>query len=304
MTTHSDTRERLDLSGSWQLVFDPRCEGLGQEWTSGTWPETRANTVDVPAIWNISHPDADGVGFYRRRFKAPATMHDKVVLLHCEGASYRTEAWLNSCYLGSHEGAYTPFWFDISSFIHAGDENELIMRVAALSRKQAVDGMTLAQMPASKQSWYYAYGGLWGKVYLEALPHVACQSLWVDPDLRGEKVQAYIVVNNRQMESSPVDMHLEVHAPDGAVVTAYTVRTQVSPGAATLSCTLSIPRPLPWSCQYPNLYHLQVEIWAGGAIDRQRITFGMRDFTVQNGQFFLNGEPIFLRGCSCSPITQ
>ena len=44
------------------------------------------------------------------------------------------------------------------------------------------------------------------------------------------------------------------------------------------------------------------ELGEGGeAIDRRVTAFGMRDFAVRDGQFFLNDEPIYLRGVLLQP---
>ena len=96
----------------------------------------------------MAYPDAEGVGFYRKTFTVPSEWRDRVLRLHFGGASYRAEAWLNGVYVGSHEGAYTPFSFDVTSAIRAGAENQLVVRVAALSKTRDVDGMALAQSPA------------------------------------------------------------------------------------------------------------------------------------------------------------
>ena len=164
MTQSTGSRTRLDLSGFWQLAFDADGEGIREGWIDGKWPEGRAERVQVPALWNVAYPDAEGVGFYRKTFAVPAEWQGRVLRLHLSGASYRAEAWLNGVYVGSHEGAYTPFSFDVTPVIRAGAENHLVVRVAALSKTRDVDGMALAQSPASKQGWYYTHGGLWGDV--------------------------------------------------------------------------------------------------------------------------------------------
>ena len=64
MSTAS-TRIELDLSGAWQIAFDPETAGDRNGWTNSHWPEARSESIQVPAIWNIAFPDAEGIGFYR-----------------------------------------------------------------------------------------------------------------------------------------------------------------------------------------------------------------------------------------------
>jgi beta-galactosidase len=295
-------RKKIDLGGPWEIVFDSQSEGLHLGWTNGGWPAQRSQSVQVPAIWNIEYPQADGIGFYRTIFTVPDSWSGRPVLLHFEGVIYRCEAWIDGHYVGSHEGGYTPFWFDITPNIRYGDPCELIVRVAALSKKNAVDGMLLHQTPLSKQSWYYAYGGIWGQVFLESLPAISCQNLIVDPDLRREKAQLELTIHNRQAQCHQVNIKIKVIDPRGVLVLEQEGTVSAPPGEACFTYSLHLPRPLAWSCEQPNLYRLETLVRSeDGEEDRQVATFGMRDFTARNGQFFLNGEPLFIRGVLLQP---
>ncbi len=302
MTKTQNSRARLELSGSWQLAFDPRAEGVRAGWPEGRWPEDRSEQVQVPAIWNVIYPDAEGVGFYRKVFNVPSEWQGRVLHLRFGGASYRAEVWLNGVYVGSHEGAYTPFEFDVTSLVRVGSENQLVVRVAALSKTTDVDGMVLQQSPASKQSWYFTHGGLWGEVYLEALPLISCRSVSVEPDLHREMVLVEVAAGNGGVEGRLVDLHLQIARPDGSLAAEERSRVAVPPGTSRFSYRIPLPRPLLWDCQNPNLYRLRADVSEGGEkVDSQATPFGMREFTVRSGQFFLNGAPIFVRGVLLQP---
>jgi hypothetical protein len=302
MTSSTGLRERLDLAGGWQLAFDPDGQGARAGWPPGRWPEARAERVQVPAIWNVTHPDADGIGYYRRTFAVPVGWAGRVVRLNVGGASYRLEAWVNGRFVGSHEGSYTPCRFEVTGAIRPGEENELVLRVTSLSRTRAVDGMVLREMPAAKQSWYYAYGGLWGEVALEAVSPLRCESIAVEPDLRLETAHVEVAVANAGAESRVVDLALTVVGPGGDIAAEVTQSVAVPPGMPRYFFSLPIPRPAPWSCAQPNLYRVRAALVEGGsAIDELTATFGMRDFTVNGGRFLLNGEQVFLRGALLQP---
>ncbi len=295
-------RPRLELAGLWQLAFDPACEGIRAGWALGHWPEARAERVQVPALWNVTHPDAEGVGFYRRVFTVPADWQGRVVRLHFRGASYRTQAWLNGAYVGSHEGAYTPFGFDVTPHIRPGAESELVVRVASLAKTWDVDGMVLQQSPASKQSWYYTHGGLWGEVYLEALPTTFCTAVTVEPDPAQEMVRVEAALENYDQESQGAVLRLEVKGPSGDLAATESSQVVLPPGESSFSYRIPLPRPLLWDCRNPHLYTLRLALRRGGAeVDSRTVRFGLRDFTVRDGRFFLNGEPILLRGLLLQP---
>ena len=218
MTSTASTRIELDLSGAWQIAFDPEEAGDRHGWTNGHWPEARSESIQVPAIWNIAFPDAEGIGFYRKVFDLPADWDGKAVQLHFDGVSYRAEVWLNGRFVGAHMGAYTPFSLDVTSFVHTDSSNELIVRVAALSRTKDVDGMVLKFLPASKQGWYYVFGGIWGKVVLEALPLISCEAVAIFPDLYREIAEVELALNNRHPNFRQASLRLQILAPDGAIV--------------------------------------------------------------------------------------
>jgi beta-galactosidase len=300
MSLTAPSRARLDLAGSWQLAFDPDLIGLRDGWVSGCWPEAQSHTELVPSIWNVKHPAAEGIGFYRKLFALPAGWSGRVVRLHFGGASYAATVWLNGCYIGAHEGAYDPFTFDVTALCRPDADNELVVRVAGLAKNVAVDGLPLLQVPASKHSWYYTYGGLWGEVYLEAAALLWCESLHVEPDLRGEMALVTVGVHNSHQNSRPVDLELQITGPDGA--SAYAARSVISApvGHAHFTYRIHLPRPSAWTCETPQLYQLRVSLQAD-EVDSAITQFGMRDFSVRDGQFFLNGEPIYLRGVLLQP---
>jgi beta-galactosidase len=295
------TRLELDLSGTWQIAFDPGEAGDRQDWTNGHWPEARSESIQVPAIWNIAFPDAEGIGFYRKVFDLAADWHEKAVQLHFEGVSYRAEVWLNGRFVGAHMGAYTPFSLDVTSFIHMDSSNELIVRVAALSRTKDVDGMALKFLPASKQGWYYVFGGIWGKVVLKALPLVSCETVAIFPDLYREIVEIEVALNNRLPNCRQASLRLQILAPDGAIASDQSTEVWLYPGINRFAYRLSVPQPYPWDCDHPYLYQMLTEVEVEGRADRTSTTFGMRDFTVHDGQFLLNGSPIYIQGVLLQP---
>src|SRR5439155_8122974 len=58
----------------------------------------------------------------------------------------------------------------------------------------------------------------------------------------------------------------------------------------------------PWSPGAPNLYELTVRASRGGTpITSKTVRFGFRQVESQNGNVYLNGHPIFLRGLAINP---
>ena len=234
MTLVEDSRARIDLSGPWQIAFDPDGQGVSAGWAAGTWPADQARILPVPSIWERYYPDSEGHGFYRRVFTMPSDWSQRVVYLRFSGASYRSDVWLNGVYLGSHEGAYTPFRFDATAAARPGAENELVVRVTGLAKNRAIDGLPLLQTPISKQSWYYTYSGLWSDVVVEAAPVLSCHEVVIQPHLRQEAVQVGVALRNASQDARPIDLTLTVHAPTGDTACNLQTRVTLAPGVLDL----------------------------------------------------------------------
>jgi beta-galactosidase len=292
----------IDLSGIWQIAFDPEAVGVRQAWPSDQWPVDRSLPIRVPEIWNISYPDAEGVGFYRRTFTIPATWQDQVLILHFFGVIYRCEVWVNGYFAGSHEGGFTPFDLEITGMVKPDEDNDLVVRVVALSRTKDIDGMKLTHSPLAKQSWHYVYGGIWGRVFLQSRPKISLRKLSIDPDLLNENIFLKVFIQNRREETRQVELCFEILDPLGKEVYTDSSQLFIPPGGVMLDFSIPIPFPQVWSCEQPNLYNLKTKIKdEENQTDSKTTHFGMRDFTVRDGQFFLNGDPLFIRGIILQP---
>jgi hypothetical protein len=80
---------------------------------------------------------------------------------------------------------------------------------------------------------------------------------------------------------------------------------QSAPGAApgaSFTKTISGLKPVLWNPDSPVLYNLQVTATKdGSALGAKTIRIGFRSFEIRDGQFRLNGRPVFLRGIAINP---
>ena len=301
--TVSTNRETIDLAGSWALVFDHDNQGVISGWGGSHYPNDLAEKVPVPEIWNITHPGTDGIGFYQTRFTLPSSWQNKSVELVFGGVSYLATVWINGKFIGSHEGAYTPFRFSVTDCLHGSEENCLIVRVASLSKTGAVDGILLKDAPAAKQTWNFPFGGIWGNIFLEALPKLACHSVKLTPDLRQQQVHIDLTLQNALPVSHQADLKLTIKSNSIDQVFEQLSQVSIPPGTSRFSYHIPIPSPQLWTCQDPSLYRLKTEVFdpISKMLDVQETSFGMREFTMRDGQFFLNGELIYIRGVLLQP---
>src|SRR5262249_55951610 len=117
-----------------------------------------------------------------------------------------------------------------------------------------------------------------------------------------ESARVEIGVMNCGSAMQSVELLFRVVRPDGAVAVEQNETLAAPPGLARFAYRLSLPRPWPWHPDTPNLYHLETRLTlTTGEADALTTAFGMRDFSVRNGQFLLNGCPIYLQGVLLQP---
>jgi hypothetical protein len=195
---------------------------------------------------------------------------------------------VNGREVGQHRGGYDRFAFDITDCLHWDRPEEIIV----------VDtDPTEGDQPRGKQSlhpqgiFYSSNSGIWQTVWLEPVPAVCIDSLWMTPDLGAKGLRVRVAVN-----SLADDLQVEALAlAHGAAVGRVT-------GAAGAELLLPVANPQLWSPDSPFLYDLQVTLKKGGQeMDRVASYFGMRQVALsKDGQgmarITLNGEALFQIG--------
>jgi len=156
----------VSLDGEWEFAAEQAATWAAPadvRWTERIVvpfaPETPASGIDrrgfVPVCW------------YRRLVRTPERPANTRVLLHFGAVDYLAHVWVNGALVGTHEGGYTPFSFDITPWLRDGETQEIVVRAED-------DPYDLAK-PRGKQDWqldphsiwYVRTSGIWQTVWLE-----------------------------------------------------------------------------------------------------------------------------------------
>jgi len=290
---------KREIGGFWDFAPDPENEGVQRGWTDA--PPTQARQVTTGMPWEYWEPGYDGAGWYWKEFTAPGTGESQVSKLTFDAVSYWCECWLNGQKIGEHEGLSDPFSFDVSGILLPGRKNQLVVRVINPPHNHEVDGLrsgaplNQSDLPVGKAGWYYNYGGLWGKVWLEVLPPVHFLDLSITPSLKNERLNIswQAAVGEGSEETS---LFFEVIEPASGRTLKIGQRVIASDAADSGEFSLSISGLSEWHPDAPVLYDLQASISTRHSTHVVRRRFGIREFTVRDRQFHLNGRPIILKG--------
>ncbi len=227
--------------------------------------------------------------WYRRTFTVdPGT--DERVLLHFGASDWETHVFVNEQYVGSHQGGYDPFSFDVTDELT--DDGEQTIEVSVW------DPTDKGRQPVGKQThdprsiWYTAVTGIWQTVWLETVPETHIQDLEVTPQV--EEGRAKI----------EVDVHGEAENHQvRAVVSTDDREVARTTGGAQNRLFAQWDDPQLWSPDNPFLYDLEIHLLdaEGNVVDRVTSYVGMRSVSVAEAEdghmrLFLNGEPLFHMG--------
>lgn len=210
---------------------------------------------------------------YETDFSLPEDFLAERVLLHLDAVDQHAVLTVNDKAIGSHEGGYLPFCFDITSALREG-KNHLAVEVRDDLDTELCYGK---QRKKRGGMWYTPVSGIWQPVWLEGTSREPFTSLRITPSLSGITVE---VQGGREEKT------LTVTTPHGALTHRFT-------GAHT---TLEIPDPVLWTPDAPHLYDLTL---TDGA-DTVHSYFGLRTVGTKrvgdNTYLTLNDQPLFCHG--------
>jgi hypothetical protein len=223
--------------------------------------------------------------WYKRMFARPALEPGNKVLLHFGAVDYEATVWVNGIKVGSHEGGYTAFTFDITSALKL-DSNELVIKVYDPT-DQGV-GPHGKQVLNPQNIYYTASSGIWQTIWMEVVPEVHIEDIQLTPDVDQERLRVKI--------KAPKGYEVELMASDGSS------RINLVKGKSNVELFLPVKQPHLWSPQDPFLYDLSIKLLKGDkTIDEVKSYFGMRKISVAKDEhgrdrIFLNNKPYFNLG--------
>ena len=223
---------------------------------------------------------------YEKTFVIPADFTKERILLHFGAVDQIATVWVNGEKVGSHEGGYLPFSFDITKAVKRDGENSL--------RVEAIDTLS-KDYPYGKQTkkrggmWYTPVSGIWQTVWLEEVADNYIEKIIMTPDLKGVDIE--LITSGKVIAGFDLAVELE----PGNVVTKHydgnkgrlEIDGMVDKNGKTHVAKL-------WTTEKPHLY--SVKITCGE--DSVDSYFALRTIAIekQNGvnRVVLNGKPIFM----------
>ena len=311
----AEAAEVRPLSAGWRFV---RADAPGAEAVS--FDDKAWSTVSTPHTYNIAD---SGIGGAKARgepegayYRGPAWYRLALDLtpkpglryfLQFDGAALKADVYLNGAKLGTHEGGYAAFRYDVTDALKAG-RNVLAVRVdnARNTRFAPLNGD------------FNVFGGLYRAVKLVETSDVHVDlSDWGGPGLYGRtealsagqaRIGAKVLVRNDRKSPAGVQVTTAVLDAEGMVAARAKSSAKVAAGESQIvPQALLLKKPKLWEGRRsPYLYRLRTEVRIDGKlVDTAEVPLGVRTVGLDGeGRFLLNGKPYALYGANIQMPTR
>jgi len=237
----------------------------------------------------------EGNTWYRKSFRADASLKSKRVLVEFEAAFQHAWVYLNGKLLGEHKGGYTGFCYDMTEALNFGGPNVLAVRLK--------NGWEPTIAPRAGDSIFP--NGINRNVRLIAVNplHVDWFGQAITTPKVSEKsalVNVKTEIRNNLTKTAACSISVEVIDAAEKLVARSTGKASVPAGKMEV-VSLDLPEianPHLWSPKSPYLYKVRTRLSnEQGVMDEYQETMGIRwfEFTADHG-FFLNGKHLYLQG--------
>ncbi len=292
----SAPRTTINFDEGWKFFKGDSQNAQDPALNDKTW-----RMVDLPHDWSIEGIVSEnepaggsggyyptGIGWYRKHFSVTKDDLNKNNLILFEGVYMNSDVWLNGQHLGNWPYGYNSFYYNINSFLKAG-ENILAVRVDN------------SKQPNSR---WYSGSGIYRHVWMVRTGnlHIAPWGVYVTtPEITDQnaKVKADIRFENKLTKGTTASLILKIADEKGNQAGSGESSFQVQPGKEqSVSVNIEVTSPKLWSLESPVLYTLTSTIMVDGKIvDEVRTPFGFRTikYDVDKG-FFLNGVHVRMNG--------
>ena len=292
--------EWRNLNGQWTYAFDFGRTGSERNWQQSEGFEHQITVPFCPesSLSGVGYTDFIPSFWYQRKISIPLEWEGKMILLNFGAVDYESHIFIDGKLVRSHYGSGSSFSCDITKFVKAGAEHNLVVQVIDNLRDGHQTGGKQSTRLNSYGCMYTRTTGIWQTVWLEAVAGEGLQSVFAVPDID----QQQLVIHPRFFQEN-TDNQL--------VVTLYDGNRKIA--QKTVPCSNSAMIVLPvkpmklWSPEQPFLYDITYQVIKNTdfigknktlqreVIDEVRSYAGMRKVHVANGYFYLNNQPYYQR---------
>jgi beta-glucuronidase len=277
----------------------------GVGWTFRTTLDPIPVEVTVPHCWPTMEKYQTYIGdaIYEHDFSAPSIQKGHVARLHFDAVFDVATVWLNGRRVGTHEGGYTPFEFDVTKLLKTG-QNHLMVEVSNMPTISTIP--SLATSHSAKDYPVYGsvgkgsvvgwmpYGGIVRPVSLIVTDALYFREMKVDAIPNLHTGEATIKIHVRLHNGGRTPATPDIHGSVAGLVVHFRA-TQLAAGKdAEVVWTGTLANAHLWSVRDPYLYDAMLQI-PGDSVSAK---IGVREVRVRGTELLLNGKSVRLFGAN------
>lgn len=276
----------IDLNGEWDFLLEDK--DVGERAPRYVSFPTDHLKINVPFCYQselsgINIQKKYDTVWYQKDIHFDVKDNQRV-LLHFEGADYRTRLYVNEHLVGEHKGGYTAFFFDITDYLINGDAHIAVR----------CDDTYDIHQPRGKQKWkdepfgcwYQEVTGIWKPVWAEIVSNVHVQDFKFTP-IKEDKVN--VKVNLNKEVNNVVEISFLFNGKEVGFAKENIVKGEIN-------VDIKLDEVIYWDLENPSLYDVKIKVLDNDKIiDEVSSIFGYRFITTKEGKILLNDKPIFFR---------
>lgn len=297
-STKKESRIIADFNPDWNFKLGNHPTAIQANFDANDW-----RTLDLPHDWSIEgefskdHPTTPkqgalpaGMGWYRKSFTLPESAKNKSIAIEFDGVFCNSEVWINGHYLGKRPFGYISFSYDLTKYLHFGNQkNHIAVKV---------------DNDAQPSSRWYTGSGIYRNVRLVTTNklHVAHWGTVVTtPEVSKEKATVDYNVSIQNDSDLPKEFKVVTNILDANNRSVARLESTEKVDANAIlekGQKFEVKNPKLWDTKNPNLYKVVTKIYEKSTlVDDYETPLGFRYFAFDAEKgFSLNGVPMKIYG--------
>ena len=304
--------QHTSLNGQWKFKLFPSPEQVEGDFINPTFNDNQWDNITVPSNWqlqgydkpiytNVKYPfpvnppfvpKENPTGCYRTHITLTEAALAETQRIIFDGVNSAFHLWCNGIWVGYSQDSRLPAEFDLSNYVHTGDNTITVMVI------RWSDGSYLED----QDMWWMS--GIFRDVTLLSKPKQCIEDVFITPDLdacyRDGSLSIVTKISAPETYQVRVQLFDDEESVTEPAIASPNNRKIDDRGSYNdvVFQTLSLREPKKWTAETPNLYRCVISLLDenGAHIESESYQIGFRKVAIIDGQLCLNGKPLLIRG--------
>lgn len=253
--------------------------------------ETFSIMADRPDNFQYNNNMKNPVGNYRRSFTVPKDWNGRDIFVRFNGAGHGYYVWVNGKYVGYSEDSYLPSDYNITKFLHKG-ENTIAVRIYRFTTGSFLEDQD-----------YWRLTGITRDVFLWSAPKTSINDYFLVTKSYDETAnEAELTLQSRltydkKKENKSRKLVAEFYDGNKKIFSQEFSCAKPCDGMSN-DFKVKFDKLNLWSAEQPYLYNFVLKLMENGkVVDMRGHKFGVRLVGVdKQGAITINGKPIIIHG--------